>query len=54
MNLETMTLETLDYGVHLLTINNPPANTLNESIQHDLLKLLKLSKNDSGSSSACI
>ncbi|WP_339264194.1 hypothetical protein MKY07_06995 [Solibacillus sp. FSL W7-1472] len=39
MNLETMTIEKLDYGVHVVTINNPPANTLNAGIQQDLVQL---------------
>src|SRR5690606_39310575 len=41
MNLETMTIEKLDYGVHVVTINNPPANTLNAGIQQDLLHLIE-------------
>ncbi|WP_339175989.1 enoyl-CoA hydratase/isomerase family protein [Solibacillus sp. FSL R5-0691] len=41
MNLETMTIEKLDYGVHVVTINNPPANTLNAGIQQDLLQLIE-------------
>lgn len=34
-----MTIE--DYGVHVVTINNPPANTLNAGIQQDLLQLIE-------------
>ncbi|WP_431029338.1 enoyl-CoA hydratase/isomerase family protein [Lysinibacillus sp. LZ02] len=40
MNLETMTVELLAYGVQVVTISNPPANTLNLAIQHDLLQLI--------------
>lgn len=47
MNLETMVLEKLDYGVHVVTINNPPANTLNAGIQQDLLLLLDEAENNS-------
>ena len=46
MNLETMTVEELDYGVHVVTINNPPANTLNAGIQRDLLQLLEEVENN--------
>ena len=41
MNLQTMTVETLDFGVHVVTINNPPANTLNIAFQNDLLALIE-------------
>lgn len=41
MNLETMTIEKLDYGVHVVTIYNPPANTLNAGIQQDLVQLIE-------------
>lgn len=41
MNLETMTIEKLDYGVHVVTINNLPANALNAGIQQDLLQLIE-------------
>ncbi|MEK4129448.1 enoyl-CoA hydratase-related protein [Solibacillus sp. FSL W8-0474] len=46
MNLETMTIEELDYGVHVVTINNPPANTLSAGIQRDLLQLLEEVENN--------
>lgn len=46
MNLETITVEELDYGVHVVTINNPPANTLSAGIQRDLLQLLEEVENN--------
>ena len=47
MKLETMTVEKLDYGVRVITISNPPANTLNQAIQNDLLNILEEVENDS-------
>jgi len=46
MTLETMTVEKLENGVQVVTINNPPANTLNLGIQNDLLKIIENVKND--------
>lgn len=47
MKLETMTIEKLENGVHVVTINNPPANTLNVGVQNDLLKIINNVKSDS-------
>jgi enoyl-CoA hydratase len=41
MNLQSMTAEKLDYGVLVVTINNPPANTLNTGIQNDLQAIIE-------------
>ena len=41
MDLQTMSVEKLDFGIHVVTINNPPANTLNLGIQHDLLAIIE-------------
>lgn len=46
MKLETMSVEKLDYGVQVITISNPPANTLNLAIQNDLLKIIEEVEND--------
>lgn len=40
MNLQTMEIKELDKGVRLITINNPPANTLNQGVQDDVLKIV--------------
>lgn len=47
MNLQTMTVETLDHGVCVVTISNPPANTLNAAIQNDLMLLIEEVEKDS-------
>lgn len=47
MILETMTIDKLENGVNVVTINNPPANTLNLGIQNDLLKIIEQVKKDS-------
>ena len=41
MNLQAMTVETLENGIHVFTISNPPANTLNQAIQNDLLAIVE-------------
>ena len=46
MNLQTMSVEKLDYGVQVVTINNPPANTLNLGIQQDLQAIIEQVEND--------
>lgn len=47
MNLQTMTVEKLDFGVRVVTISNPPANTLSLGIQNDLLAIIEEVEKDS-------
>lgn len=46
MNLKTMTVEKLENGICNITINNPPANTLNGNIQNDLATIIDTLGND--------
>ena len=46
MNLEAMTVETLENGIHIFTISHPPANTLNQAIQNDILAIAEEVKNN--------
>lgn len=47
MNLQAMTIEKLEFGVNVVTITNPPANTLNLAIQNDLAAILDEVENNS-------
>lgn len=46
MELKTMKVDYLDKGVCLLTIDNPPANTLSPELQKDVFKLAEELGND--------
>lgn len=46
MELKTMRVERLDKGICLITIDNPPANTLSGNLQEDVYKLTAELGND--------